>query len=60
MHYLIVSFSHKNSTIAIREKLAFVDDAARLNGMKILNSNGCISESMVLSTCNRVEIVQLQ
>lgn len=57
MHYLIVSFSHKNSTLAIREKLAFVDDVARLNGMRELNSNSHISESMILSTCNRVEIV---
>ncbi|HLD22592.1 MAG TPA: hypothetical protein VJA83_01530, partial [Sulfuricurvum sp.] len=57
MHYLIVSFSHKNSTIAIREKLAFVDETARLNALETLNSSPCISESMVLSTCNRVEIV---
>ncbi|WP_310440409.1 glutamyl-tRNA reductase [Sulfuricurvum sp.] len=57
MHYLIVSFSHKNSTLAIREKLAFVDDIARLNGMRKLNSNPHISESMILSTCNRVEII---
>lgn len=56
MHYLIVSFSHKNSTLAIREKLAFVDETAQLSAMKQLNSTPCISESMVLSTCNRVEI----
>lgn len=57
MHYLIVSFSHKNSTLAIREKLAFVDESAQIRAMKALNGNPCISESMVLSTCNRVEIV---
>jgi glutamyl-tRNA reductase len=56
MHYLIVSFSHKNSTIAIREKLAFVDETAQLNALKSLNASPYISESMVLSTCNRVEI----
>ncbi|AFV97860.1 MULTISPECIES: glutamyl-tRNA reductase [unclassified Sulfuricurvum] len=56
MHYLIVSFSHKNSTLGIREKLAFVDETAQLNAMKQLNATLCISESMVLSTCNRVEI----
>jgi len=56
MHYLIISFSHKNSTLAIREKLAFVDEAAQISGMKELNSDTHISESMVLSTCNRVEI----
>lgn len=57
MHYLIVSFSHKNSTLAIREKLAFVDEKARINAMRELNANLHISESMILSTCNRVEIV---
>lgn len=57
MHYLIVSFSHKNSTLAIREKLAFVDETAQIRAMEALNSSPCISESMVLSTCNRVEIV---
>ncbi|MDD3595948.1 glutamyl-tRNA reductase [Sulfuricurvum sp.] len=56
MHYLIISFSHKNSTLAIREKLAFVDEAAQIAGMRALNGDTHISESMVLSTCNRVEI----
>jgi glutamyl-tRNA reductase len=56
MHYLIVSFSHKNSTLGIREKLAFVNETAQLNAMKQLNASPYISESMVLSTCNRVEI----
>lgn len=57
MHYLIVSFSHKNSTLSIREKLAFVDESAQIRMMKALNAHPCISESMVLSTCNRVEVV---
>lgn len=57
MHYLIVSFSHKNSTLAIREKLAFVDESARIRAMETLNANPFISESMILSTCNRVEVV---
>jgi glutamyl-tRNA reductase len=56
MHYLIVSFSHKNSTLSVREKLAFVDDTAKIEGMKRLNASSYISESMILSTCNRVEI----
>lgn len=56
MHYLIISFSHKNSTLAIREKLAFVDETKQLEGMRRLNGDAHISESMILSTCNRVEI----
>ena len=56
MHYLIVSFSHKNSTLAIREKLAFVDENQQIKAMAELNAAPHISESMILSTCNRVEI----
>lgn len=56
MHYLIVSFSHKNSTLSIREKLAFVDEGKRLSGMEELGNTPYITESMILSTCNRVEI----
>ena len=56
MHYLIVSFSHKNSTLTVREKLAFVDDGAQLEAMARLRTAPCISEAMILSTCNRVEI----
>ncbi|MBN2870512.1 MAG: glutamyl-tRNA reductase [Campylobacterales bacterium] len=56
MHYLIVSFSHKNSTLSVREKLAFVDESAQLDAMTVLKSSLSISEVMILSTCNRVEI----
>ncbi|MFA6187862.1 MAG: glutamyl-tRNA reductase [Sulfuricurvum sp.] len=56
MHYLIISFSHKNSTLSQREKLAFVNDAAKIEMMKKINQHSYISESMVLSTCNRIEI----
>ncbi len=56
MHYLIVSFSHKNSTLAIREKLAFVDETRQLSAMEEFSKSAHISESMILSTCNRVEI----
>lgn len=56
MHYLIVSFSHKNSTLSVREKLAFVDESTQLDAMEQLNASLSISEAMILSTCNRVEI----
>lgn len=56
MHYLVISFSHKNSTLAQREKLAFVDDTAKLRMMEKINAHPQISESMILSTCNRTEI----
>lgn len=56
MHYLVISFSHKNSTLAQREKLAFVNDAAKIEMMEKINNHPHISESMILSTCNRIEI----
>ena len=56
MHYLLVSFSHKNSTIAQREKLAFNDDLAKKMMLEKINAHPNIDESMILSTCNRMEI----
>lgn len=56
MHYLLISFSHKNSTLAQREKLAFVDDNAKIEMLKKINDFAYINESFLLSTCNRIEI----
>ena len=56
MHYLVISFSHKNSTLAQREKLAFANDAAKIEMLGKINNHPQISESMILSTCNRIEI----
>jgi len=55
MHYLTISFNHKNSTLAIREKLAFPED--ELEGcLRKINDHGNINESFLVSTCNRMEI----
>ena len=56
MHYLVISFSHKNSTLSQREKLAFVNDAAKIEMLEKINNHPQISESMILSTCNRIEV----
>ncbi len=56
MHYLVVSFTHKNTNIETREKLAFSDDLSKeLNLKRIVNCN-YILEAILLSTCNRIEI----
>ncbi len=55
MHYLTLSFSHKNSDVAVREKLAFTEETKEKT-LKTLTSNPIISEALILSTCNRVEI----
>ena len=57
MHYLIVSFTHKNTDISIREKLAFGNNLEKeifLN--KVIDCN-YINGAILTSTCNRVEIV---
>ncbi len=55
MYYLTISFNHKNSTLAIREKLAFPDDELEECLAKI-NEHEAINESFLVSTCNRMEI----
>lgn len=57
MHYVTVSFTHKNTPIEIREKLAF-NDENRFKKFyeKILALKG-VNEVLIISTCNRVEIL---
>ncbi|MGX2981646.1 glutamyl-tRNA reductase [Helicobacter sp. 23-1045] len=56
MKYLVLSFSHKNAPIEIREKVSFEDATPLLD---YLHSCECIKESIALSTCNRTEIFML-
>ena len=56
MHYLVVSFTHKNSTLGIREKLAFSNDEEKERCLKKLVKEPSIDEAMVTSTCNRIEV----
>jgi glutamyl-tRNA reductase len=57
MSYLSISFTHKNTDIQMREKLAFSDEGAVETFLKTLYDNEIISEVVLLSTCNRVEIM---
>ncbi|MFP4486816.1 MAG: glutamyl-tRNA reductase [Campylobacterales bacterium] len=57
MHYSIVSFTHKNCDILTRERLALDSDEKKASFLGRLNSADFINESMVLSTCNRVEVI---
>ncbi|WP_297195380.1 glutamyl-tRNA reductase [uncultured Campylobacter sp.] len=54
MHYVCVSWTHKNTDLAVREKLALIDDSKK-NLLKNLLLDKNILECMLLSTCNRVE-----
>lgn len=57
MHYLTISFTHKNSTIEIREKLSFSDEEHLKECLTRLNSSEAIHESILISTCNRMEVL---
>lgn len=56
MHYLTISFSHKNSNLDIREKLTYSNDKSLEGCLTKLNSSEAINESILISTCNRMEI----
>ncbi|ANE35958.1 glutamyl-tRNA reductase [Campylobacter iguaniorum] len=56
MHYISVSFTHKNTDISIREKLSFADADKKREILRLIGANENVLESMALSTCNRVEI----
>ena len=55
MHYLIVSLSHKNSDVEVREKFTYTDDQKEACLQNLLKCD-VISEAMILATCNRVEL----
>ena len=57
MHYLNISFTHKNSTLEIREKLSYPDDKNMHGCLKLLTSHEVISEAILISTCNRMEVL---
>jgi glutamyl-tRNA reductase len=57
MHYLTISFTHKNTDIEIREKLSLSDEEKRSLFQERINALEHTNESIVLSTCNRVEII---
>lgn len=57
MSYLVISFSHKNLDIKQREKLAFNSDEEKARFIKKLLEEKTTLELVLLSTCNRVEII---
>ena len=57
MSYLIISFSHKNTDIQTREKLAFPNEENKDRFLKQILGEESINEAILLSTCNRVEII---
>jgi len=57
MHYLNISFTHKNSDLAIREKLSYADDKEKHTCLQALTSSEYIVGAILISTCNRTEVL---
>ncbi len=55
MEILIVGLSHKTAPLEIREKVSFAETALP-DGIKALVACPTVSEGLIVSTCNRVEI----
>lgn len=57
MEYLVVSFTHKNTNISTREKLAFNNEVEKESFLKKIVKDGTINEAILISTCNRIELI---
>lgn len=57
MHYLTLSFTHNNTALNIREKLAFNCDESLKSFYERVLSFKDVNEVLIISTCNRVEII---
>jgi glutamyl-tRNA reductase len=56
MAIVLVGLNHKTAPVEVRERLAF-DDAACAESLQRLVDGDCIREGLIVSTCNRVEIL---
>src|SRR5690348_379317 len=56
MRFLVTGLNHKTAPVELRERLAFNKDALSEATKALLESPG-VKEAMILSTCNRVELV---
>ena len=52
---ILVGLSHRTSPLAVRESLAFAKDRLA-EALKRMRQEAGVSEAMILSTCNRVEL----
>ncbi|MGC8743214.1 MAG: glutamyl-tRNA reductase [Verrucomicrobiia bacterium] len=55
MPIIVVGLNHRSAPVEMREKFAF-SDAELPQALQTLRSGGVVSEAVILSTCNRVEI----
>ena len=56
MTLVLIGLNHKSAPVEVRERLAFSDEAC-LVGLRALVDGDVIREGLILSTCNRVEVL---
>ncbi len=56
MSFAVIGLNHKTAPVAIREKVAFNPDALP-EALRMLIAHEGVGEAVILSTCNRTEIV---
>jgi glutamyl-tRNA reductase len=56
MSIVLVGLNHKSAPVEVRERLAFSDDACT-ESLRTLVDGETISEALIVSTCNRVEVL---
>ena len=55
MNVVVIGLSHHSSPVELRERFAFAETKIP-DELKSLRESGIVSEAVILSTCNRVEI----
>ena len=56
MSIILIGVNHKTAPVEVRERLAF-DDTACAAGLRALVDGEVVREGLIVSTCNRVEIL---
>jgi len=56
MGYFLVSFSHLNATLSMREKLTFSDEQRDI-ALADLTAQSSINEAILINTCNRMALI---
>ena len=56
MSIVLVGINHKSAPVEVRERLAFSEDACS-SGLRTLVDGEVVREALIVSTCNRVEVL---
>ena len=56
MAIVLVGVNHKSAPIEVRERLAFTEESCA-SGLRTLVDGELVREGLIVSTCNRVEVL---